>query len=43
VAKQVRESEPILKDEVEKHGVKVVAADYDLDSGKVNLLDAGRP
>jgi len=43
VAKQVRESEPILKDEVEKHGVEVVAADYDLDSGKVNLLDAGRP
>jgi carbonic anhydrase len=43
VAKQVRESEPILKDEVEKHGVKVLAADYDLDSGKVNLLDAGRP
>jgi carbonic anhydrase len=43
VAKQVRESEPTLKDEVEKHGVKVVAADYDLDSGKVKLLDVGRP
>jgi carbonic anhydrase len=43
VARQVRESEPILKDEVEKHGVKVVAADYVLDSGKVNLLDTGRP
>jgi carbonic anhydrase len=43
VAQQVRESEPVLKDAVEKHGVKVVAADYALDSGKVNLLDAGRP
>ena len=40
VAQQVRESEPVLKDLVEKHGVKVVAADYALDSGKVNLLDA---
>jgi carbonic anhydrase len=43
VAQQVRESEPVLKDAVEKHGVKVVAADYALDSGKVNLLDADRP
>ncbi len=43
VAKQVRESEPILKDEVEKHGVKVVAADYALDTGKVSLLAAGHP
>ena len=43
VAQQVRESEPVLKDAVEKHGVKVVAADYALDSGKVNLLDAARP
>ena len=34
VAQQVRESEPVLKDAVEKHGVKVVAADYALDSGK---------
>ena len=42
-ARQVRESEPLLKDAVEKHGVKVVAADYALDSGKVNLLDAARP
>jgi carbonic anhydrase len=40
VARQVRESEPLLKAAVEKHGVKVVAADYVLDSGKVNLLDA---
>ena len=42
-ARQVRESEPVLKESVEKHGVKVVAADYALDSGKVNLLDAARP
>jgi carbonic anhydrase len=43
VAQQVRESEPVLKDAVEKLGVKVVAADYALDSGKVNLLDTKRP
>jgi carbonic anhydrase len=43
VARQVRESEPVLKESVEKYGVKVVAADYALDSGKVNLLDPGRP
>lgn len=42
VAQQIRESEPVLKEAVEKHGVKVVAADYALDSGKVNLLDAAR-
>jgi carbonic anhydrase len=43
VAQQVRESEPVLKEAVEKHGVKVVAADYVLDTGKVNLLDAAHP
>ena len=43
VAQQVRESEPVLKDAVGKHGVKVVAADYALDSGQVNLLDAAPP
>ena len=43
VAQQVRESEPVLKDAVEKRLVKVVAADYALDSGKVKLLDAARP
>jgi carbonic anhydrase len=43
VAQQVRESEPVLKEAVEKHGLKVVAADYALDSGKVTLLDAARP
>ena len=42
-AQQVRNSEPVLKDAVEKHGVKVVAADYMLDSGRVNLLDRARP
>jgi carbonic anhydrase len=39
VARQIRESEP-LKEYVEGKGVKAVAADYLLDSGKVNLLDA---
>jgi carbonic anhydrase len=43
VARQVRQSDPVLKDAVEKHKVKVVAADYALDSGKVSLLDAVRP
>lgn len=43
VARQVRESAPVLKESVEKHGVKVVAAEYALDSGKVILLDAARP
>jgi carbonic anhydrase len=43
VARQIRESEPIMKDEVEKQGVKVVAADYVLDSGKVILLRPVRP
>jgi carbonic anhydrase len=43
VARKVRESEPVLKESVEKHGVKVVAANYTLDSGKVSLLDAARP
>jgi carbonic anhydrase len=39
VARSIRESEPILKEFVEKKGVKVVAADYDLASGKVTLLE----
>jgi carbonic anhydrase len=43
VARQVRESAPVLKESVEKHGVKIVAAEYALDSGKVILLDAARP
>jgi carbonic anhydrase len=43
VAGQIRASQPILKEAVEKAGVKVVAADYALDTGKVNLLDGARP
>jgi carbonic anhydrase len=43
VARQVHESEPVMKDAVEKHGVRVVAAVYALDTGKVNLLDEARP
>jgi len=39
VAAQIRESEPVLKEAVEKKGLKVIAADYALDTGKVNLLD----
>ena len=39
VAQQIRESQPVLKKAIEKHGVKVVAADYALDSGAVTLLD----
>jgi carbonic anhydrase len=43
VARQIRESEPVLKDAVENKGLQVVAADYRLDTGKVNLLGAARP
>jgi carbonic anhydrase len=43
VAAQIRASEPVLKEAVEKSGLKVVAADYALDSGKVTLLDGGNP
>jgi carbonic anhydrase len=41
VARQLRESEPILKEATQGGGVKVIAADYELDSGKVRLLDGG--
>jgi carbonic anhydrase len=41
VANQLRESAPILKEYASK-GVKVVAADYVLDTGVVNLLDAAK-
>lgn len=37
VAQQIRDSEPVLKEYVKEKGVKVVAADYELDTGKVNL------
>ena len=39
VARQVRESEPVLKEAGERKGLKVVAADYALDTGAVTLLD----
>jgi carbonic anhydrase len=42
VARQLRESQPVLKEYVEKKGLKVVAADYALDTSKVNLLDEPR-
>ncbi len=43
VAAQVRESEPILKEFAQNKGVKVMAAVYALDSGKVTLLDVPHP
>jgi len=43
VAIQIRESQPVLKEYVERKGLKVLAADYALDTGKVNLLDVPRP
>jgi len=41
VARQIRESDPILKEAVEKGRLKVVAADYDVETGKVTLLSGG--
>ena len=38
VARQIRESEPVLKELVQKGEVKVVAADYALESGVVTVL-----
>jgi carbonic anhydrase len=38
VAKELRESAPILKELVEKGTVSVVAAHYDLDTGAVEFL-----
>jgi len=38
-AKQIRESKPVLARAVLHDGVKVQAAVYDLETGKVNLLD----
>jgi carbonic anhydrase len=43
VARQIRESEPVLKELTENGGVKVVAADYALDSGIVTLLEVPHP
>ena len=42
VAQQIRESPPMLKEYVERKTLKVVAADYALDTGKVTLLDSSR-
>ena len=39
VARQLRQSEPFLKEAVERNELTIVAADYALDTGKVNLLD----
>jgi carbonic anhydrase len=41
VAAQIRESEPVLKKQVAGKVLKVLAADYALDTGKVTLLDGG--
>lgn len=41
-ARQIRESEPVLKPAIEREHLKVVAADYELDTGKVRLLE-GHP
>jgi len=40
VAKQIRESKPILEKLVGRGQVKVVAAVYEIDSGKVKILDS---
>ena len=39
VARQLRQSEPVIKEAVERNELKIVAADYALDTGKVTLLD----
>jgi carbonic anhydrase len=43
VARQVRESEPELKKLLQKQAVKVIAADYALDSGSVTILEESHP
>jgi hypothetical protein len=43
VARQIRESEPVLRELIEKEAVKVVAADYALHSGIVRLLEMAHP
>ena len=42
VALQIRESGPVLTEAIQRGGVKVIPADYELDSGKVRLLDNRR-
>jgi len=41
-ARQIRASDPILKPAIEGERLKVVAADYELDTGRVRLLE-GQP
>jgi carbonic anhydrase len=43
VAHQIRESEPVLREATQKGAVKVVAADYALDSGIVTVLEDVHP
>jgi carbonic anhydrase len=40
VARQIHQSEPVLKEAFERKGLKVAAADYALDTGAVTLLDS---
>jgi len=42
-ARQIRESEPVLRELILKEGVKIVAADYALDTGKITLLEDAHP
>jgi carbonic anhydrase len=39
VARQIRQSEPVLKEAADRNDIKVVAADYALDTGKVTILE----
>ena len=43
VAARLKASGPILKEAVQSGKLKIVAARYDLDSGKVSLLSASKP
>ena len=38
VARQLQEAEPILAERVQSGKLKIVAARYDLDSGKIEML-----
>ena len=38
VVGQLKESEPILKENVDKNRIKIVGGVYDLDTGVVNLM-----
>jgi len=40
VARQIRESEPVLREATQRGGVKVIAADYELDTGKARVFDS---